>query len=630
MTKIFFVSGVLEKRVLDRWKDAVFISCNSDATEFLQEKGVKYKTARDYALPDSNKRAVDFLNEWSQKKFGDQTIKDAMLHENFSFWWCMKQWFFYSFMYCSSFASVVSTIDFVRAVLNEEKPNSIVYLGDKSLLSCVIPVLAKSDVTLNAIDNGFSKARAILPSFKPFAIKQFFRLHSFARRIMWSFLQKNKKRNLTSGGVLAVCSYHWRSVDHPAFSSPIKGDAYISPIFAYLPDVPVTLVDATQREYVGFDALKEKAKSSNVHVLLEQFLQMNDFISARNIIQRIRREVRELSQDSSFEESWNLEGINLWQFLEPQFWCYFNHRLEGHILDFICVKRMVAEVKPKVVVYPCEGGDLAYVFFYHAKENMIPSVAIQHGTMTYSSLTIHSKEELSEEVTSLPRPTVLLVYGQYYKELLMTGKYPESEIQIMGNLRYDHFAKPKLSKSVLSQKYDIDTEKKVIMYLTQILPDVAETTAITTAVFRAAKKLDLPLIVKQHPGEMSDSLYHSLAKEFGIKPIITKTASTLELLQVSDVLIGCESTLDYEAMILGVPVIITHFNSQLSLPFVKEGAAVSVTSEEQVTSAIEKTLLDQKLRAKLANSAGELVLAHCYKIDGKAAYRASCVIKRYL
>ena len=630
MTKIFFVSGVLEKRLLDQENDAVFISCNADATAFLQEKGMKFKIARDYALPDSNKRAVDFLNEWSQKKLGDKTIKDAMLHENFSFWWRMKQWFFYSFMYCSSFASVIFTIDFVHTVITKEKPNSIVYLGDKSLLSCVIPVLANRDVILNVIDSGFSKALAILPSFKPFAIKQFFRLHSVARRVMWSLLQKDKTRNLTLAGVLAVCSYHWRTIDHPAFSSPVKGDAYISPIFAYLPNVPVALVDATQREYVGFEALKEKAKSPNTHVLLEQYLQMKDFISSRNLLLRIRRNVKEISQDSLFEESWNLDGINLWQFVAPQFWCYFNHRLEGHILDFFCVKRMIAEVKPKVVVYPCEGGDLAYVFFYHAKENMIPCVAIQHGTMTYSSLTIHAKEELSEEVTSLPRPAVLLVYGQYYKDLLMTGKYPEREIQIMGNLRYDHFAKPKESKRVLAQKYGIDSEKKVIMYLTQILPDVAETTAITRSVFCAAKKLDLPLIVKQHPGEMSDALYHSLAKEYGIKPFITKTASTLELLQVSDVLIGCESTLDYEAMILGVPVIITHFNSQLSLPFVKEGAAVSVTSVEQVTPSIEKTLLDQKLRAKLANSAGELVRAHCFKIDGKAAYRASCVIKRYM
>jgi len=600
----------------------------------LSSAGIKHKTADAYPVPDSSKRAVDFLNAWSCKPLLDgKTIKDLMVHDNFSFWWCMEYWLYYSFFYRDPLNKIIEAVDIISTVMKTEQPEKVAFIDNDTVYSRVIPILtAKSKLT--RIICARPAKEKIKEYIRPWGIKQFLGWHARARKLIWKMEQMRahyRPQKIEGKRILAVCSYNWKPVEHPSLKNPVVGDPYITPIVEQLNENTITYVDTTQREYRGFGALKNKARSQQRHVLLEQFASFGAALRVRSILKKMRNNAKALENSQEFRNSWILDGIDLWQLISPQFRCYFDNRLEGHLMDFECAKALLAHEKPDLVMYPCEGGDLAYVFFKLCADKGIPCIGIQHGTMSYSPLTVHEKEEICKgNPQCLPRPTKLLVYGAYYMDFLVkNGHYPADELAVIGNLRYDHFVNAKkISKKSMVEKYNLDSSKQIVLYVGNILPSQSEYEEMTRAVFRAAKELGVFLVVKQHPGEPSDALYHQLANETGIKPFITKNASTLELLTACDVIIGAESTLDYEAMILDKPVIVVNLGSRPdSLPFVRENAAIGVYKSANVLPALKNSLFDSKTKADLAEGMAKLVEAHCYKIDGKSAERAAEVVK---
>lgn len=639
METVVFLHGAVPLAKVPRAKDSLLVALDITASLALTAAGMQHKTPSAYPVPDSNARTVDFLNVWSCKPvLGDKNIKDVLVHDGFSFWWCMEQWLYYSFLYRDPLNKIIEAVDVVQTVLKTERPRKILYVDDGTLFSRVIPLAARP---ARAVLQPIAVSRAIGERFKeavrPWAIQEFMRWYSRGRRWAWRFERLRSRYRLPDKKgrhILAMCAYHWRPVEHPDLPEPVLGDPYITPIVEQLKGDTITYVDETIRENVGFGTLRAKARSGQRHILLEQYLNRNGLREIMQAVRALRRVSRELERSSAFCASWTYEGIDLWPLIAPQFRCYFQRRLEGHVFQYVCAKSLLDHEQPDIVLYPAEAGDHAYVFFKLCADRGIPSIGIQHGTMSYSPLTVHAREEMCSGAPScVPRPTRLLVYGSYYRDFLVKNSgYPEDGISIIGNLRFDHFVHArKLSKKAMAEKYGLDASKPVVMYLTQILPSPQESEQMTREVFRAVKELGLPLIVKQHPGEPSDALYHALAEEFGLQPLITKTASTLELLTASDVLIGAESTLDYEAMILDRPVIVMNFGERPdTLPFVTEGAALGVYKPEEVLPALRKTLFDAKAKAALAERMRDLVEAHCHTIDGRAAGRAVDIIKELL
>ncbi len=636
METVMFVHGKLPTKSLQEWvkKDAQVVALDIASSALLESEGIRHKTANEYPVPDSNKRTVDFLNAWSCKPLmNGKNVKEIMEYEGFSLWWCMEYWLYYSFLYRDPLNKIIEAIDVVSTVLKSENPMTVVFIDDSTLFSRVIPLLAGKR-TIKRIPCRRPIKETIKERIRPWGIRHFFKWHTFARNLIWKLerIRANYKPQKSEGKrILAVCSYNWKTVEHPSLPNPVIGDPYVTPIVEYLKDSTITYVDATQREYRGFSVLKQKARTNQRHILLEQYATLGTTIKVKNALRRFRNIARALEASPEFRKSWLYEGIDLWPLFAAQFRCYFDNRLEGHLIDVECAKLLLLREHPDLVIYPCEGGDLAYVFFKLCAGLKIPCIGIQHGTMSYSPLTVHAKEEICRgKPECLPRPTKLLVYGSYYRDFLVkNGHYPADEISIIGNLRYDYFVNAKrMSKSAMIEKYGLDRSRPIVLYAGNILPSQTEYEEMTRAVFRAAKELGVFLVVKQHPGETSDALYHRLANETGLKPFITKNASTLELIAACDLIIGAESTLDYEAMILDKPVIVVNLgNRQDLLPFVREGAALGVYKVEDVLPALRNALSDEKTKAHLAEGMKKLVEAHCYKIDGKAAERAAEIIR---
>ncbi|MEM2916056.1 MAG: hypothetical protein QXT19_01740 [Candidatus Woesearchaeota archaeon] len=135
METVLFVHNnpPLKRLPINKGVQVVALDVSSSAA--LESAGIRHKTASDYPVPDSNKRAVDFLNAWSCKPLLDgKNIKEIMAYDGFSLWWCMEYWLYYSFLYRDPLGKIIEAVDVVGAVLKSEKPKTVVFIDDGTLI----------------------------------------------------------------------------------------------------------------------------------------------------------------------------------------------------------------------------------------------------------------------------------------------------------------------------------------------------------------------------------------------------------------------------------------------------------------------------------------------------------------
>lgn len=617
------------------------IALDTDAEKILQNNNIKYVDAYSYSSTDSNKNCVDWLNDWSCKKiYGDKTIKTVLLEDNFSYWWCMEQWLYYSFLYRDSFSKIIEFFDIILAIIQKENPKKIFYLDNGTLWGKVIKLIVQkkySNISLKPIKISRSIINIFTEKYRPLIIKVFLRGHIFARKCVWKYEKIIQKHSSSKSKgsvpvVFAAETHRWDKVVHPDVPTALEGDPHILPITTQIRNAHVTYIDMGERNF-DFNIFIKKSKSPDDRILLEKYYGLKEMVASRKIVKQLLKKIREIEKTKQFIESWDYKGINIWDIAKPQFDAYFTYRLEGHVRDYVSIKMMIEKEHPKMFIFPGESGELSYIFFKVCRENNIPCIGIQHGTLGYSSVVIHKKEEFDATMPeSLPTPNFLLLYGRYYMELLSKkGNYPLHKIKIIGNVRFDSYKNKPGTKNALLKKYNVKKKRPVMLFITQILPFPSEEEIINRAIFNAAKKLGFELIVKLHPGEKDDSPYRKMASEIGVPINILLTAATNELVYISDLMIGFESTLNYEAMIYNIPIININFGKRKNwLHFVDKGAAFPVTSPEQVIPAIHKVMYDSHTRLLLEKNMKKVLFDDCYKMDGKAAQRAAHIVEDIL
>jgi CDP-glycerol glycerophosphotransferase (TagB/SpsB family) len=109
-------------------------------------------------------------------------------------------------------------------------------------------------------------------------------------------------------------------------------------------------------------------------------------------------------------------------------------------------------------------------------------------------------------------------------------------------------------------------------------------------------------------------------KDKSFKPIIVgKEVNTYELLNACDLAITKWSTTGLEAIALNKPLLILNLGGEPDrVEYVKEGVALGVYNEKDLTPTIEKSLKDD---SELAKNRGKYLEKYLYKIDGKATER---------
>ncbi|WDV45728.1 hypothetical protein PV797_19880 [Clostridiaceae bacterium M8S5] len=170
----------------------------------------------------------------------------------------------------------------------------------------------------------------------------------------------------------------------------------------------------------------------------------------------------------------------------------------------------------------------------------IPSICMQHGLIG------------GEEAFMPMFSSVAAVYGNFEKEWYLERGLKKERISIIGHLKYDDiFTLRYMSKTQFRKKYNIRSNKKIILIATQPFFSAKWNELI----IYLSKDNNCEIIIKPHPWELSRrpkriKEYEKMANEYSnVKVIVEKKVKPYNVISNIDILLTQSSTIGLEAML---------------------------------------------------------------------------------
>lgn len=227
-----------------------------------------------------------------------------------------------------------------------------------------------------------------------------------------------------------------------------------------------------------------------------------------------------------------------------------------------------------------------------------------------------------------------LVSGTKF-EIIKRSSNDSKEVIVVGQPRYDvlHYVDKIYSKHRFFEKYNIEQNKKIILWTTQCHGiSMNENIVNFNSVFSAISHLNnVILLIKQHPAEGDE--YEELIKKYislsSSKVILLpRNSDTYEQIFCSDLLITKDSTTAMEAIALGKPLLILNLSDNPDrMDYVNKGVALGVYSKNNLLPSITQ-LLDNCQDLEKYRSV--FLLENLYKNDGNSTDRVIKYIEKVL
>ncbi len=307
---------------------------------------------------------------------------------------------------------------------------------------------------------------------------------------------------------------------------------------------------------------------------------------------------------------------------------YYFHYLIPKTVSYIeTCRNMITKTNPSLFFLSNEYSSWERNLIIAAKQEKLPVFALQHGIIhpthrgyMYSSRDIDTTGSILSPYCPVPDKTA--VYGEKFKNLLISGGFPPTLIEMTGQPRFDIFFSLKSffkNKNRLRDILKLPKDKYLLIWTTEThgLP-LDENIKNIDAVYNAVSNLpEVELIIKLHPGENQVA---PLYRKYNSKVrIFEGGADTPLLILASDILLTKDSTTGLEAVLLDRPVIILNLSNKTDLvDYVREGVAVGVYKKENLRDVITSLIRDDPLI-----SARKTYITQYYMTDGKSSKRAA-------
>lgn len=454
-------------------------------------------------------------------------------------------------------------------------------------------------------------------------------------------LYGTKKSEKMNRILITSQNINWRTIQDVHNKNVKKGDAFFDSIISLLRknrenEIITTypLGDSVSDLRTIID--KRKTEKDIVHKPFEFYWSFDSFRKGTKAKKKFVRMWDQLRTDDQFKGLFKYNDI-VFDDLEKRLEHYFTIVFGIMVENIEMAKRLIEEEKPDVIVLLNEYGRFERALIIAAKLNKVPVLAIQHGVIhpshkgyMYKSSEISSQGNVRSPYC--PIPDLTAVYGTYHKDLLINqSAYPKNSVIVTGQPRYDilHFANDIYDKNSIFNHFNIDPNKKLIVWITQTHGlSLNENIKNISALYAAVKPLqNVQLLIKLHPGE--DQKAPLYRKNTIVQPIIVDgKADTYALLYACDLMITRHSTTAMEAVVLNKPVIILNLSGEPDpVDYVEDGVAIGVYDESNLRTTMVELLMDDSV---LVNKRNDYIKKHLYKIDGKATERIVKLVEKMI
>ena len=249
----------------------------------------------------------------------------------------------------------------------------------------------------------------------------------------------------------------------------------------------------------------------------------------------------------------------------------YNNRAEVCALYYFAAQKMAGQFSVKTFIYTFENHIWEKMTIEGLRESSPHTkiVGYAHSAVKKTYLP-YSLSEAEKDL--IPVPDVILVNGHQAKEILLESGFENTDIQIIGSLRYGNL-------TVIKNKIITEKRYKILVVLSYDLDISLEMIFKCVNAFSGIG--DLSITFKPHPIMNPESLMKSVGNlpkifSFSSKPIIT-------LFETANLAIYCDSAASIEAASRGIPVL--HIKSDFTIDInIFEDVEIipSVSSPQQI------------------------------------------------
>ncbi len=396
----------------------------------------------------------------------------------------------------------------------------------------------------------------------------------------------------------------------------------------YLENLPQALQTVAQREkldviclYHGTSFLKIPKLIDDKHSLtFSGFLKRKHFEAESAFSKLISEFNNRLNDDEGFKKSLFYKGIDVSEYLIGDLCdCYTN--TVKSILSFEIFADIVEKIKPLVVVMNNYEGTFRNIVAACVLKQ-IPTVGVQQAMGPY----VHALNKLeyglqnieSDNKLGFPIPEKIALWGKAHEKNFLSYGFKPNMLDVTGYCRLDTFVneKPSLDRKLLKERLGLSKNCRIIVFAGTFHPPgvyvTLEDNFIKTIKQLARITQDFSqtfVLVKPWSGDKINHIIE-LVQKFGNDKFVFVHPNTdihnVELLAISDVLVGSFSSIFSEAITMNCPVIFmnypeSRFYDESKHVKLVEDFVTKIERPDQVYEYVTK-LLDNKKNSSVSDA----------------------------
>jgi len=311
------------------------------------------------------------------------------------------------------------------------------------------------------------------------------------------------------------------------------------------------------------EALKKLSRLKFQWKLFEDFLEFSDILRAWHLAQR--RKTDETTEIYFF--GYEISNLLNEEYAKDK----YSNRAEQSALYYFAARRMARQFSVKTFIYTFENHIEEKMTIEGIRESSRHTKIVGYAHSAVNKMNLIYSHSLYEK-NLIPIPDIILVNGPQARKNLLASGFEDTDIQIIGSLRYGNL-------TLINKRQKSERKNAIIVVLSGNRNLSHEMIFKCVNAFSGSD--DLSITFKPHPTINPESMINSgisLPKMFSFssKPINT-------LFETANLVIYCDSTASVEAASLGIPLL--HIKSDFSIDMnIFEDAEIipSVSSPQQI------------------------------------------------
>ncbi len=565
--------------------------------------------------------SVNFMKELPNLRIDDKSIKEWFRYCDISLWWFVHPRIWPRIEQCIRF------VDGFEILIQSFKPDVIEVRGfyeyveiisqicEKNGLKFSLPFSSKINILAKKINEKFRKL-----------IVQSNLVSKRKERIRRNLGNKaySKLSGLSQGGVIHVSFQTYRTNLYDIKTGRVKrGEHLVQKILDLVKKKTNLLcIDLDSTAKGDFKVLRERLEENQLSwIPLEVFFTNEVNTNCKKPIENVKNNLRTLFKNKEFQKKFSYKNINFWKTIDY----YFETLLAyAYVPNYIkCIeasKLLLKRIKPRTIFIVYERGPYSLAFNVAANNLGIQSIGLQHGIIDKHDHIYAIKDlNIGDSELSCPIPTKMMVFGDYYKQLLVNGSsYPKDRLIVVGYPPFDGIADVKTlpQKNEILKNLSLDVKKRIILVATSRFQRIHgsedyDVLMVKTLIEKLGNDENFQVIIKPHPRE-NINVYKKIIEEKNISNFNIAMNPIQQILLVCDVFVTVMTTAVLEAIVLNKPVVMVKISENIDfdyLSLVKSGAVIE-SNLDNLANNLNRVLEDKELLNKLNENGKKVVKNH--------------------